>query len=126
MMSEIEVMAENSNIQNQQAGVDQPMVYQIRVKGHLSHKWADWFEGLNIELSQNGDTVLTGVVLDQAALHGHLKKIRNSGMPLISVNRIQTEKFDSSTVKQSKEMINLDSDSHQYKPNLTTEGNHQR
>ena len=64
---------------------DQPMVYQIRIKGHLGREWADWFEGLVITLEDNGETLLTGAVLDQAALYGLLRKVRDVGMPLLSV-----------------------------------------
>ncbi|MCX6065431.1 MAG: hypothetical protein NT121_06715 [Chloroflexi bacterium] len=64
------------------------MVYEIRLKGHLGRQWADWFEGLTITLEEDGNTLLTGLVLDQAALHGLLKKVRDLGMPLISVNRV--------------------------------------
>jgi hypothetical protein len=67
-----------------------PVVYQIRLKGHLGTQWADWFEGLEITLKEDGDTLLTGPVVDQAALHGLLKKVRDLGMPLISVNRVTT------------------------------------
>lgn len=63
-------------------------VYQIRLKGHLGREWADWFEGLAIAPEENGDTLITGPVADQAALHGLLKKVRDLGMPLLSVNRI--------------------------------------
>jgi hypothetical protein len=63
----------------------QAMVYQIRIKGHLGSGWTDWFEGLTITLEDNGDTLLTGAVVDQAALHGLLKKVRDVGMPLLSV-----------------------------------------
>ena len=69
--------------------LDQPMVYQIRVKGHLGPRWADWFEGMTITLEVNGDTLLTGPVVDQAALHGLLKKVRDLGMPLISAIRVK-------------------------------------
>jgi hypothetical protein len=70
---------------------DQPTVYKIRIKGHLSHHWAHWFEGLTITLEDNGDTLLTGSVVDQAALHGALKKVRDLGIPLISVSPVATD-----------------------------------
>jgi hypothetical protein len=68
---------------------DESGLYEIRLKGHLDDRWAKWFEGLTITLEDNGDTLLTGLVVDQAALHGLLKKVRDFGMPLISVNRVQ-------------------------------------
>ena len=78
----------------------QPMVYQIRIKGHLSHQWADWFDGLTITLEEDGNTLLTGTVIDQAALHGLLKKVRDLGMPLLSVNYVEPSKRDTPEVKQ--------------------------
>jgi hypothetical protein len=75
------------------------MVYQIRIKGHLGREWADWFEGLTIALEDNGETLLTGSVVDQAALHGLLKKVRDLGMPLISVNRVKSGQADASNIK---------------------------
>ena len=59
--------------------------YQIRLKGHLGAEWADWFGGLAITLAPNGETLMTGRVVDQAALYGLLKKVRDLGMPLIAV-----------------------------------------
>jgi hypothetical protein len=82
---------------------DQPMVYQIRIEGHLSRQWTDWFEGLTITLEEDGDTLLTGPVIDQAALHGLLKKVRDLGMPLISVNRVNPDQADAPDVKQEIE-----------------------
>jgi hypothetical protein len=67
----------------------QPTVYQIRIKGHLGRQWTDWFEGLTITLEDNGETLLTGLVVDQATLHGLLRKVRDLGMPLISAIRIE-------------------------------------
>jgi len=67
----------------------QPMVYQIRIAGQLGSQWADWFEGLTITPDNNGDTLLTGPVIDQAALHGLLKKVRDLGPPLLAVQRVE-------------------------------------
>lgn len=69
-----------------------PMVYQIRIKGHLDSQWAAWFEGLTVTLTEDGDTLLTGPVTDQAALHGLLRKVRDLGMSLVSVNQVLSEK----------------------------------
>lgn len=67
---------------------DQPLICQIRLKGYLGQQWMDWFEGLTVTLEEDGNTLLSGPVLDQSALHGLLKKIRDLGMPLLSVNSI--------------------------------------
>jgi hypothetical protein len=69
--------------------LDQPMVYQIRIKGHLGSRWTDWFGGMTITLEDNGETLLTGPVVDQAALYGLLRKVRDLGMPLISAVRVK-------------------------------------
>jgi len=65
-----------------------PTIYEIRLAGHLSPQWADWFEGLTITLEEDGNTLLTGPVADQAALHGLLKKVRDLGLSLLSVNQV--------------------------------------
>ena len=72
----------------------QPAVYQIRIKGHLDSQWTDWFDGLTVTLEENGDTLLSGPVADQAALHGLLKKVRDLGMPLVSVVPVQSNRFE--------------------------------
>ena len=77
----------------------QPMVYQIRIKGHLGSQWTDWFGGLTITLEEDGDTLLTAPVVDQAALHGLLKKVRDLGMPLVSVSPLEPGQADQSDVK---------------------------
>ena len=65
-----------------------PVNYEIRIEGHLSGQWTDWFDGLTVSLEETGVTCLTGPVTDQAALYGLLKKVRDLGMPLVSVNRL--------------------------------------
>jgi hypothetical protein len=78
-----------SNELNLKTDPGEPLVYQIRIKGHLGCQWTDWFEGLTITQEDNGDTLLTGPVIDQAALHGLLKKVRDLGVPLLSVMRVE-------------------------------------
>jgi hypothetical protein len=70
------------------ADSSQPMAYQIRITGQLGSRWADWFEGLTITLD-GSDTLITGPVVDQAALHGLLKRVRDLGMPLVSVSPVE-------------------------------------
>ncbi len=65
------------------------MIYQIRIKGHLDHRWTEWFGDVTITLEDNGETLLTCPVADQAALHGLLRKVRDLGMPLLSVIRLE-------------------------------------
>jgi hypothetical protein len=89
----------SSNQHSQGYEGNQPMVYQIRIKGHLGQQWTDWFDGLTITLEYNGDTLLTGVLVDQAALHGILKKVRDLGMPLLSVNSVGPGPRDTSEVR---------------------------
>ena len=78
-----------SNDLNSKTDSGTPMVYQIRIKGHLDSQWTDWFDGLTITLEEDGDTLLTGSIIDQAALHGLLKKVRDLGMPLVSVGPLE-------------------------------------
>ena len=78
---------------------DRPMVYQIRIKGHLSPDWSDWFDGLAIMQEDNGETLLFGPVVDQAALHGVLRKVRDLGMPLLSVSRVEPDEGQASNVR---------------------------
>ena len=78
-----------SNEPSPEREAGQPMVYQIRLKGHLGRQWTDWFGGLTLTLEANGDTLLTGPVADQAALFGLLRKVRDLGMPLIAVMRVE-------------------------------------
>lgn len=78
---------------------NRPVVYEIRISGHLPRQWADWFEGLTITLEEDGDTLLTGQVIDQAALHGVLKKVRDVGLPLVSVRPLAPGQADASNVR---------------------------
>jgi hypothetical protein len=77
----------------------QQLCYEIRLMGHLDSQWTDWFGGLTITLEENGTTLLTGPVIDQAALHGLLKKVRDLGMPLLSVSPVEPGQTDISDVK---------------------------
>ena len=88
-----------SNKLNTKTNSSQATVYQIRLQGHLGRQWTEWFGGLAIILKENGDTLLTGSVVDQAALHGLLRKVRDLGMPLLSVNRIEPSQANASDVK---------------------------
>ena len=74
----------------------QPTIYVVRIDGHLDREWSDWFEGLAVTLAEDGTTLLSGPVADQAALHGLLKKVRDLGAPLISVNPVEPDLRDSS------------------------------
>ena len=89
-----------SNERNPKTDPSQPMVYHIRIKGHLGSGWTDWFGGLTLTMEDNGDTLISGPVVDQAALHGLLRKVRDLGVPLISVIRMKPDQADASDVKQ--------------------------
>ena len=92
---------------NPKTDPNKPTNYKIRINGHLDPEWSDWFEGLTVTLEEDGDTLLTGPVVDQAALHGLLKKVRDLGMPLLSVCPLEpghsttlgTDQADASDVK---------------------------
>ena len=79
---------------NTRTDPDRAMVYQIRIKSHLRHQWTDWFEGLTITLEDDDTTLITGPVADQAALHGLLKRVRDLGLTLLSVNRVEAGQAD--------------------------------
>lgn len=68
-----------------------PTVYEIRIKGHLTSIWADWFDGLTISNLENGEALISGPLPDQAALHGLLNRIGSLGLPLISLNMVQAD-----------------------------------
>ena len=89
-----------SSKRSSQPDIDHPGIYQIRIKGHLSRQRINWFEGLIITLEDNGDTLLTGTVIGQAALHGILKKVRDLGMPLLSLNSVEPGPQDTSDQTQ--------------------------
>ena len=80
---------------------NQSKVYQIRLKGHLGRQWKTWFDGLTITLEENGDTLLTGPVADQAALYGLLRKMRDLGLPLLSITCL-----DQTDVPEMNESLN--------------------
>jgi hypothetical protein len=77
----------------------EPQLYEIRLKGHLDARWANRFEGLTITLAEDGDTLLTGPVIDQAALHGLLKKVRDLGLSLVSIRPLEYGQADAPDVK---------------------------
>jgi len=76
----------------------EPGLYEIRLKGHLDDRWSDWFEGLILTREDNGETLLTGPVVDQAALHGLLRKVRDLGVPLLSLTRVRPGQDDTRDV----------------------------
>ena len=79
----------------------EPLVHQIRIKGHLGPHWSSWFEGLAITLEDNGETLLSGPVVDQAALHAVLRKVRDLGMPLLSVTRVKPGQSEGPDVNET-------------------------
>lgn len=85
-----------SHKRNPRSEPRQPMVYHIRIRGHLSDHWGRWFAGFTVTLDDHGDTLLSGPVVDQAALHSLLKKVRDLGIPLISVSPVDASRLDAS------------------------------
>ena len=90
--------ADMSNELTSNADPDHPMVYHIRIAGHLSSHWSDWFEGMAITQEDSGETLLAGSVVDQAALYGVLRKVRDLGIPLLSVICVKASQRDASEV----------------------------
>ncbi len=86
----------------------EPGLYEIRVKGYLDSRWADWFDGLSLTHENEGTTTLYGQVVDQAALHGLLRKVRDLGLPLISVTHAPTGQAGGSDIKQPIEASTLE------------------
>jgi hypothetical protein len=89
-----------SNQRNTDGYPNRPMFCQIRLKGHLGRQWSAWFEGLAVTLQDNGETLLEGPVVDQAALHGLLRKVRDLGLPLLAVtcNETHPDRSDEGTL----------------------------
>ncbi len=79
--------------------IDRPMIYKIRIGGQLGHSWMDWFDGMAIQVEPGGDTLIVGAVADQAALFGLLKKVRDLGIPLVSVIPTEPGQSEQSDVK---------------------------
>jgi hypothetical protein len=97
-----------TNKRNPTTDPGEPMIYQIRIQGHLGPQWTDWFGDVTIMLEEGGETLLTCPVADQAALYGLLRKVRDLGLPLISVKRAQTDQIDGPDSKQPIEASTLE------------------
>ncbi len=83
--------------------------YEIRLKGHLESRWASWFDGLALTKESDGSTVIRGLVADQSALHGLLQKVRDLGVPLLSVTRIESEEAASVPPRSNCHQLSPDS-----------------
>lgn len=90
-----------SNTLNTGNPIDTPVLYQIEIEGEFGAEWSAWFGDMLISHTKNGDTLLTGPIVDQAALYGLLKKVRDLGMSLVSVIRLHPGERDASDVEQS-------------------------
>ncbi len=91
-----------SNERNPQTDPRQALICQIRIEGHLGPQWSDWFEGLTITLEDNGETLLSGSVVDQAALHGLMRKVRDLGIPLLSVACVKVTQAEASAASDGQ------------------------
>lgn len=91
-------MSERTNTDRHEAGS-----YEIRLGGHLEARWATWFDGLSLRLEPDGTSVIHGPIADQAALHGLIRRVRDTGLPLISVSRIQPEHVNTSNEGRDNE-----------------------
>ena len=83
-------------------GQNTATVYQIRLEGYIDEQWASWLDGFTISQEENGNTLMTGQILDQAALHGLFKKLRDLGMPLLSVNRMDASSCERTDCRQDR------------------------
>jgi hypothetical protein len=90
------------NEQNSGHAPDQLKILQIRIKGHLGQQWMDWFDGLTIMPEEDGNTLLSGPIVDQSALYGILRKVRDLGIPLLSVNSVDPDQATKTNTDQSK------------------------
>jgi len=82
----------NANSETERKGQAPPEgqeFYEIKVKGHLDEHWSEWFNGLTVSHDESGNTILSGPLPDQAALHGLLARVRDLGLPLLSVTRVE-------------------------------------
>ena len=80
-----------------------PTLYRIRVQGHLRPEWSEWFDGMTITLEENGDTILSGLVMDQPALHALLIRVRDLGLTLVSVSKVEPGSGPEVTYESNKE-----------------------